>query len=947
LDTDELIEFGRFKLLPHRRELLADGRLLALKDRAFDVLMVLIEAQGAVVSKDALLESVWTGRVVEENSLHVQIAALRKSLGHDQDLIRTVARRGYQFTGTIRRTRIAAGLRLPSTNVPARTSELIGREAQIAELLELFAAHRMITLTGAGGVGKTRLALEVARQLQPRYADGVWISHLAPLADPEFVPAAVASALGISIAGGSSTIGAISAAIGPLRTLLVLDNCEHVIEVATRMSEALLAAGSAVQILATSREPLRADGEYVYRVPSLAVPPEGADLAADPLQWSAVKLFIARARQSNPDFSVDRSSAQDAFSICRRLDGIPLAIELAAMRVDSLGLGVLADRLNDRFDLLGGGKRTALAHQQTLRATLDWSYELLPDAERTIMRRLAIFGGVFSLQAASSVAGSDNFSMSEVIDAMSNLVAKSLVATNSRGPHSGFHLLDTMRAYALEKLGANGEANSVARRHAEYYEGLLNRAAVEWETLHSGEWLETYRLCIDNLRAALDWAFSQSGDAELGVRLTVSAVPLWIQLSFIDECKSYVGKALGAIEIGVVVGERLMMKLHAAHGWYGWSELSSFDPAHGTAAGWTAALEIAERLGDTDYQLRAYWGIWVRHVQNAEFLNGLKIAKRFWEVAKKSQDGADAPVGERLVGMAMHFLGDQRGARRHIEQMLQTYVSPTRRSHIARFQFDQQVMARLTLARVLWLQGFADQASRVIESNIEHALSLSHQLSVEAVLLQSACPISLLCGDLVNADRYIEMLLSYTRRRNQAAWNRLGSCFGGILSIKRGHVAEGAVQLREGIGELRAVGFLQHLPAFLSELAEAELLLGRANEALRLIEGALERAAQTEERWYLPELLRVKGAIELQRHDGSREAAESLFIKSSDCAQNQGALSWELRAAISMARLRHLEGRLPDARSALEPVLARFTEGFETTDLRAARALAGSLATRN
>jgi predicted ATPase len=279
--------------------------------------------------------------------------------------------------------------------------------------------------------------------------------------------------------------------------------------------------------------------------------------------------------------------------------------------------------------------------------------------------------------------------------------------------------------------------------------------------------------------------------------------------------------------------------------------------------------------------------------------------------------------------------------------MLQSYVSPTRRSDIARFQFDQQVMARITLARVLWLQGYPDQASRVLESNIEHALSLGHQLSVEAVLVQSACPISLLCGDLDNADRYIAMLLSYTRRRTQAAWHRLGACFSGILRIKRGYVTEGAVQLRDGIGELRAVGFSQHLPAFLCELAEAEALLDRAVEALAVIEEALDRAEQTKERWYLPELLRVKGAIELERHGGNREAVESLFLESSDCAQHQGALSWELRTAIGMARLRQLQRRLPDARLVLEPVLARFTEGFETTDLRAARALVGSLATRN
>jgi len=275
--------------------------------------------------------------------------------------------------------------------------------------------------------------------------------------------------------------------------------------------------------------------------------------------------------------------------------------------------------------------------------------------------------------------------------------------------------------------------------------------------------------------------------------------------------------------------------------------------------------------------------------------------------------------------------------------MLQTYVSPTRRSHVVRFQLHQQLIVRLTLARVLWLQGFPDQAGKVLESNIEQALSLGHQLSIEAVLVQSACPISLLCGDLANLDRHIAMLFSYTRRRTQAAWHRLGACFSGILRIRRGYVTEGAVQLRDAIDELQSVGFSLSLPTFLCELAEAEALLGRFIEALAVIEEALERAERTQERWYFPELLRVKGEIELQRHGGNRDTAESLFLESTECARRQGALAWELRTAISLARLRQIQARRADARLALEPVLKQFTEGFETADLRSAKALAESL----
>jgi predicted ATPase/DNA-binding winged helix-turn-helix (wHTH) protein len=921
--------------------LLVDGRPLALGDRAFDVLVALIQARGAVVTKDALLQSAWPGRVVEENSLHVQISALRKALGSEHDLIRTIAGRGYTFTGPIP-AREPAELHRCTTNLPERNSELIGREAQIEHVLDLATRYRLISFVGAGGVGKTRLALEVARYLQPRYADGAWITYLAPLSDPELVPASIASLLGLSFEGGAVAIGRIAAAIGPLQALFILDNCEHVAEIAARVCEALLGSGSAVRILATSREPLRADGEYVYRVPSLGVPREGADDIADPLGWGAVRLFVTRVQESTPNFALDQHSTNTVVSICRRLDGIPLAIELAARRAASLGIDELAKRLDNRFDLLTGGNRSALPRQQTLRATLDWSFELLPDVERTIMRRLAIFSGTFSLQAASSVTGSDDVSMSAVVDAMSNLVEKSLVATNSRGSHSGFHLLESMRAYSLEKLGASRELESAARRHAQYYEELLGRAADEWETEHSAEWLAAYRPCIDNVRTALDWAFSSSGDAVLGVKLTVFALPLFFQLSSIDESKSYVRRALGALQNGVAASERLRMQLHVAHGWHDGSALGSFDSAYGTAAGWYAALDIAERLGDTDYQLRALWGLWVRKFQNAEFPDGLKIATRFWETAKNARDGADAPVGERMVGMALHFLGDQRLARHHTEQMLQTYVPPTRRSDVVRFQFDQQVVARVMLARILWLQGFPDQANRVVEGNLRHARSLGHQLSIQSVLVQSACPIALLCGDLDEAERYIDTLLDYTRRRTQAAWHRMGLCFSGILRIRRGDVAGGTAQLRDAIVELRAAGFSHHLPSFLCGLAGAELRAGRFVEALAVIEEAEERAEKTQERWYLPEILRVRGSIELRRRSGTEADAEALFLKSIELAQLQGAGSWELRAAISLARLWKAQGREPHARIVLEPVLQRFTEGFETADLALAAAIAKS-----
>src|SRR3984893_8785303 len=339
------IEFGRFSVLRHRRELLAEGRPLDLGGRVFDVLMVLIEASGAVVSKDTLMKRVWPDRIIEENSLQHQISALRRVFAADRDLIRTIAGRGYQFTGEIRTVSATpnalatAGTPAatpapsrPSTNLPEPVSELIGRDAELDEILDLSTSHRLVTLTGAGGIGKTRLGFEAARRLLPRFADGVWAIDLARLSDPELVPVTVATALGLELASGMASPLSVANALSSKQIMLVLDNCEHVVDAAARMAESLLRANPAARVIATSREPLRVEGEWVYPVPPLAVPTEGSPDGEDSLRYGAVRLFVERARAAAPSFSPDARDATAMAGICRRLDGMPLAIALAASR---------------------------------------------------------------------------------------------------------------------------------------------------------------------------------------------------------------------------------------------------------------------------------------------------------------------------------------------------------------------------------------------------------------------------------------------------------------------------------------------------------------------------------------------------------------------------------------------------------------------------------------
>jgi len=321
-ETLASVAFGRFLVLPHRRELLADGQPIQLGGRAFDVLMCLIEARGAVVTKDGLMARIWSDRIVEENALQSQISALRMALGGDRDLVRTVSGRGYQFIGEVRVVPSRAdehagagagatkpGSAVPRTNVPEPLSELIGRDDEIGEALNLAAAHRLVTLTGAGGIGKTRIALALARELLPHFADGVWLAEFSPLSDPALVPATVAAALGLEPGGGEISVQRVAQMLTGRRLLLVLDTCEHVIDGIAALTEAVLRAGSTVHILATSREPLQVEGEWIFPVPPLAVPGENADSQDDPLQYGAVRLFIERARAAVPHFAPDRRDA--------------------------------------------------------------------------------------------------------------------------------------------------------------------------------------------------------------------------------------------------------------------------------------------------------------------------------------------------------------------------------------------------------------------------------------------------------------------------------------------------------------------------------------------------------------------------------------------------------------------------------------------------------------
>jgi predicted ATPase/DNA-binding winged helix-turn-helix (wHTH) protein len=944
---EESFAFGSFRLIPAQRVLLEDGKVLPLGSRALDILVTLVESAGETIHKDRLIARIWPDTVVDEGALRVHVAALRKALGDGRAGKRYIASnpgRGYSFVAPVTRERRSAATAPPERSVPgnlrALLTRVVGRDDTVAALAAHLTQRRFLSVVGPGGIGKTTVALAIAEAVRTSYPDGAWLVGLASVSDPGLVPSAVAGALGLRLSGERISAEAVGRVIGGKNLLLVLDNCEHVVGAAAALAEAVLRAAPRLHLLTTSREPLRAEGERLHRLASLKLPPQAAPLTADEaITYSAVELFNERATATVDGFVLDDGNASAVLEICRRLDGVPLALELAAARVETFGVQGLAARLDDRFGVLTKGRRTALPRQRTLRATMDWSYDLLPEAQKVILGRLAIFRGPFTIDAAAAVAVDAQITAADAIEGVANLSGKSLVATDISGETTFHRLVDTTRFYALEKLAQGGELEEAARRHAEYHRDLFVRARREWESQVTAEWLANYGHRLDDLRAALDWAFSPGGDRDLGVTLTVDAVPLWLQFSLMNECRQRVEQALACIGTETDQNVRLLMRLSTA---LSLSRMYSRDPLSEIHAAWSMTLALAERVGDADYQLRAIWGLFAESINSGNFRAALELGERFRDLAANVTDRL---IGERLIGTALHFLGDQKGARQPIEHMLKGYATPVTSAHIIRFQNDQVVAARRVLAPILWLQGFPDQAMRMVEEAIADAVAIDHALTLCNLLAQSACPLALLTNDLGLADRLTRMLPEQATRHSLAVWHAYGRCFEAIILIRRGGFEPGLTRLRGAGNELRQAGFTQYYTPYLAALGEGLGGAGQIAAGLAAIDEGLARAERAEERWCLPELMRIKGELILSENGtGAAIAAEGQFLQALDWARRQQALSWELRTTASLARLWRDQSRVAEARELLTRVYGRFTEGFAAADLREAKALLEQLA---
>ncbi|NKE47168.1 helix-turn-helix transcriptional regulator [Roseomonas frigidaquae] len=558
-ETATAFAFGPFRLIPDRRALTAEGSEVPIRGRAFDLLLALVERRDRVVSKDELMALVWPGRVVEEGNLTVHVAALRKLLG--RGIIATLSGRGYRFVAPVavlpagdpeQARPNAADLPPPAEAavpaprpavMPRPLTRLVGRDADLDRLAARLCEARLVTVVGAGGVGKTRLALATADRAAGRAADGVWLADFGPLEDPRLVGATIAAALGLDTGGGDA-LRAVVACLGSRRGLLLLDGCEHLLRAAADAAEAILRSCPGIAILATSREPLRAEGERLHRLQPLdAAAADVAITAARLADYPASELFVDRAAAALGAFVPGDAEAAEIMRICRRLDGIPLAIELAAPALRAMTLAELGARLERHFGPLTAGRRTALARQQTLRATIGWSLDLLEPAERALLLRLSVFGGSWTSDSAAFVAGG----VEDVGGLIAALVDKSLVQADLSGVQARYRLLDSTRFYAAERLPAPAFAaarGSLLRWLVKAYE----RAEADWPFMADDDWFALYAPEIENLRAGLAWAFGPDGDERRGVVLASLTEHVWGELSLKGELRDWFDLAISRMD---------------------------------------------------------------------------------------------------------------------------------------------------------------------------------------------------------------------------------------------------------------------------------------------------------------------------------------------------------------------------------------------------------------
>jgi predicted ATPase len=756
------------------------------------------------------------------------------------------------------------------------------------------------------------------------------------LSDPNLVVTGVASMLGLQVRSEDARPSLINY-LRDKRILLILDTCEHLIDAVAALAASIIEAAPQVRILTTSREALRIEGERIYKLDALECPPDYAGITAETvLKFPATQLFMERAAANGVNLDISDADARIVANICRRLDGVALAVELAARRIESCGLPQTAALLDQHLTLGWVGSRTAPPRHKSLQATLDWSFGLLTEPERKVLRRLAIFVGHFSLDAALEVITDATLDRSTVFGAIDSLVAKSLVATYPIGAMMRYRLLDTTRAYALEIAIDSTERADLAVRHATYYRRWLEQFDTEWATLSNGQERAPYFAGLNNVRAALEWCFGEAGDARAGIRLAAAAAPVFQGMSLLSECYQWSERAIRSLD-NTSRGTAEEMHLQAGMG-------TSAMYLHGeTDAALTAlnrGVEIAEQRNDALSQIGLLALLLIFHFRRADFKTTLLCARRGQAAAKNVGDSAAIALAHSMLGRSLHVTGDLNGARAELEASLHHW-SHTQRTSIY-FAHGFHYTSDSSFARILWLQGHPAQAMERAHDVIERARQLDNP-ALYVVASAWAVSVFLWAGDWVSAEEYIDTAIREAESNSIRSFIAIGKARRAELAIRRGDSKSGVESLRASLAAIHAAGSESLTTEFNIALIQGLIALGRFGEAGPLVDHAMERVEENGDDLYMPELLRLKGCILLSMPAWRVQDAEICFMRSLELSRRQGARGWELRTATDLAALWEGQGHTDHAHELVRPIFEQFKEGSDTTDLKAAEHLLAKL----
>ena len=936
--------FGPFRFIPFERRLLRGAEPLQLGSRAKEILLVLIEHAGDIVGKHELIERVWPDSVVEEGALRVHMAALRKTLVDGKTrYVENVHGLGYKFSAPLTRIEVtrsvsaAAEVQAATDDLPIPLTRMIGRAEVLSMVATRLPERRFMTITGPAGIGKTTVAVAAADALRASYPYGVRYIDLASIATAELIGGLFTSRLEVEVIG-NDPMPSLLAHLRERPVLILLDNCDHLVEAVAHQVEQLLGGVPDLHILATSREPLRAQGEWVLRLAPLELPQECATLSArEALQFPAIQLFVERAQASVDGFELQDDEVPVVTEICRRLDGLPLAIEVAAGHIAQFSIRGLLARITTENDLAASGSDVITPRHYTLDAALDWSYNLLPAGERVILHRLSVFVGTFSLEAAQLVAAGDPTDSAQAFAAIASLIEKSLVAAEVGGGEMRYRLLETTRTYALRKLIRSGEQAAVARGHALYYCKLLERAdpAATHPTTSAG-WAEH----MSNVRAALEWSFSPGGDREIGIAVAAAAAPCMIDLSLLTECRAWMERAIGALDLNTR-GTRREMEIQAAL-----AAVSIYTQENRAAsmAALRRAVALAEQLGHPQYMLRLFGVLNGVLLRIGDFDGALELGQRSEQIARSVADPRARLIANFLLGVSHHLVGNQASAKVYCEAALSQPRLSWFGSRLGGTGLDYRVCTLVALTRVLWLAGYADRAIALAGQTLEEAENLGHPVSIGFSLLYTAS-LLLWVGRWELASEALEKLLAHTDRHGLVPYHTVGLCVKARLALGRGDVPGTDARLRVYLDTL-FTNRHEILPVvFTAHLAEGLMMSGHWEKALATVDEALApsvadaRGEKARLAFHTPELLRIKARILASHSQAPSSEVEACLVRALEIARHQSALTWELRAATDLARLWSDAQRHEAARSLLTGVYDRFTEGFGTPDLVAARTL--------